>query len=63
MAVTVGNVLNLCTSGTKERKERVRRGMKDRRRKYRSGREEELDVETMRQNDRERDRCKKKIIT
>jgi hypothetical protein len=35
MAVTVGNVQNLCTSGTKERKERVRRGMKQRRRKRR----------------------------
>ena len=57
MAVTVGNVQNLCTSGTKERKERIRRGTKQRRRKYRgSGREEELNVETMRQNDRKRER-------
>jgi hypothetical protein len=57
MAVTVGNVQNLCTSGTKERKEMVRRVMKQRRRKWRKfGREEELDVENMNQNDRERER-------
>jgi hypothetical protein len=57
MAVTVGNVQNLCTSGTKEIKERVRRVMKQRRRicrKFR--REEELDVENTTQNDRQRER-------
>ena len=63
MAVTVGNVQNLCISGTKERKERVRRGMKQRRRKYRrSGKEEELDVETIRQNNRKRERERERDV-